>query len=89
MIGLIKALGMNNANVRKLFLMISLKLIGTGMLWGNLFGIAACLIQQYFKLVKLDSTVYYVEYVAVEINWIYFLILNDEFQGPILEFFPL
>lgn len=76
MIGLIKALGMNNANVRKLFLMISLKLIGKGMLWGNLFGIAACLIQQYFKLVKLDSAVYYIEYVAIEINWMYFLVLN-------------
>ncbi len=76
MIGLIKALGMNNANVRKLFLMISLKLIGKGMLWGNLFGIAACLIQQYFKPVKLDSAVYYVEYVAIEINWLYFLVLN-------------
>jgi lipoprotein-releasing system permease protein len=76
MVGLVKALGMSNANVRKIFLMISLKLVGKGLLWGNIFGIAACLIQQYFKIVKLDSSIYYVEYVAVDINWLYFLGLN-------------
>lgn len=76
MVGLVKALGMSNANVRKVFLMISLKLVGKGLLWGNVFGIAACLLQQYFKIVKLDSSIYYVEYVAVDINWLYFLGLN-------------
>ncbi|MBL7921343.1 MAG: ABC transporter permease [Bacteroidia bacterium] len=76
MVGLVKALGMSNTNVRKIFLMISLKLVGKGLLWGNVFGIAACLLQQYFKIVKLDSSIYYVEYVAVDINWLYFLGLN-------------
>lgn len=76
MVGLVKALGMSNVNVRKIFLMISLKLIGKGLLWGNIFGIAACLLQYYFKIVKLDSSIYYVEYVAVDINWLYFLGLN-------------
>ncbi|MBA3681098.1 MAG: ABC transporter permease [Bacteroidetes bacterium] len=76
MVGLVKALGMSNGNVRKIFLTISLKLVGKGLLWGNVFGIAACLIQQYFKIVKLDSSIYYVEYVAVDINWLYFLGLN-------------
>ncbi|MEO6302770.1 MAG: FtsX-like permease family protein, partial [Bacteroidia bacterium] len=76
MVGLVKALGMSNANVRKIFLMISLKLVGKGLLWGNLFGITACLLQYYFKVVKLDSSIYYVEYVAVDINWMYFLGLS-------------
>ena len=76
MVGLLKALGMDNAQVRKIFLLISLKLVGKGLLWGNLIGITACLLQQYFKIIKLDSTVYYVEYVAIDINWLYFLGLN-------------
>jgi lipoprotein-releasing system permease protein len=76
MVGLVKALGMKNANVRRIFLFISMKLIGRGMLWGNVFGIALCLLQYYFKLVKLDSETYYVDYVAIEINWYYFLLLN-------------
>ncbi|MDO8999239.1 MAG: ABC transporter permease [Bacteroidota bacterium] len=76
MVGLVKALGMNNAQVRKIFLFISLKLVGKGLLWGNIIGITACLLQQYFKIIKLDSEIYYVEYVAIDINWLYFIGLN-------------
>jgi lipoprotein-releasing system permease protein len=76
MVGLVKALGMNNANVRKIFLHISMKLIGRGMLWGNVIGIGLCLLQYYLKIAKLDSETYYVDYVAIEINWYYFLLLN-------------
>lgn len=76
MIGLVKALGMSNINVRKVFLYISLRLIGRGLLWGNLVGIGLCFIQYYFKLASLDSDTYYVDHVAIEINWLYFLLLN-------------
>lgn len=76
MVGLVKALGMNNVNVRKIFLHISMKLIGKGMLWGNLIGIGLCLLQYYLKIAKLDGETYYVDYVAIEMNWYYFLLLN-------------
>ncbi len=76
MVGLVKALGMSNVSVRKIFLFISLKLIGRGLLWGNVVGVGLCLLQYYFKLAKLDSDTYYVDYVVVEINWLYFLLLN-------------
>jgi len=76
MIGLIKALGMSNASVRKLFLLVSLKLITKGLLWGNIIGISMCLIQYYFKPIKLDSETYYVEYVVINLNWFYILLLN-------------
>ena len=46
------------------------------MLWGNILGIGLCLIQYYFELAKLDSDTYYVDHVAVLINWWYFLALN-------------
>lgn len=76
MVGLVKAMGMSNVSVRKIFLFIALKLIGRGMLWGNIIGIGLCLIQYYFELAKLDSDTYYVDHVAVQINWLYFLALN-------------
>jgi len=76
MVGLLKSLGMTNFNVRKIFLFISLRLIGRGMIWGNLFGIGLCFVQYYFKIAKLDSETYYVDFVAVEFNWYYFLLLN-------------
>lgn len=76
MVGLVKALGMTNPSVRKIFLHISLRLIGRGMLWGNILGIGLCYIQYYFKIAQLDSETYYVDAVAIEINWYYFLLLN-------------
>lgn len=76
MVGLVKALGMNNPDVRKIFLNISYKLIGKGMLWGNVAGIGLCLLQYYFRIAKLDSETYYVDFVAIDINWYYFLLLN-------------
>jgi lipoprotein-releasing system permease protein len=68
---------MGNFSVRKIFFYISLKLISKGLLYGNLIGISLCLIQQYFQLIKLDSETYYVDFVAIDINWIYFLYLNS------------
>jgi lipoprotein-releasing system permease protein len=76
MIGLIKALGMPNVSVRKIFIIVSLKLTLKGMLWGNLIGLGLCFIQYYFKLIKLNSDVYYVDFVAVQFNWSLILILN-------------
>ncbi|PBQ34059.1 hypothetical protein CNR22_20510 [Sphingobacteriaceae bacterium] len=76
MVGLVKALGMTNPNVRRIFLYISFRLIGKGMLWGNVIGIGFCLLQYYFRFVKLDSETYYVDHVVVYINWFYFLLLN-------------
>jgi len=76
MIGLLKALGMGNTSVRNIFLRISYKLIGQGMIWGNVFGILLCWLQYHFKIVKLDSETYYVDYVAVQFNWTYIALLN-------------
>ncbi|MES2678642.1 MAG: ABC transporter permease [Bacteroidota bacterium] len=76
MIGLVKALGMTNVSVRKIFLLISFRLVGKGLLWGNVAGISLCLLQYYFKIARLDSDTYYVDFVAIEINWLYFLFLN-------------
>ena len=76
MIGLIKAMGMSNVSVRKVFFFVSLKLLWRGLLIGNVIGIGAVLLQYYFQLVKLDSSTYYVEYVPVIFNVTYILILN-------------
>lgn len=76
MVGMLKSLGMSNAGVRKIFFYISLKLLSRGLLWGNILGISLCLIQYYLQPAKLDSSVYYIDAVAVEINWLFYLLLN-------------
>lgn len=76
MVGLLKSMGMSNVRVRKIFFYISLRLLGRGLLYGNLIGIGLVLIQLYFRPFKLDSETYYVEYVPVIFSFIYILMLN-------------
>jgi lipoprotein-releasing system permease protein len=76
MIGMLKSLGMSNANVRKVFVRVSLNLILKGLIWGNLIGLTLCYIQKFWKPIKLNSDVYYVDFVAIEINWQLIVLLN-------------
>jgi len=76
MIGILKALGAANVNIRKIFLYYGSFLIIRGMLWGNIIGILVCLIQQHFGIVKLDEASYYVSVVPIHLNWIHILLLN-------------
>lgn len=76
MIGILKALGEDNLSIRKIFLYVSFFLIGKGMLWGNVIGIAVCLIQRYFSLIKLDSAVYYLDAVPIHLSISSLILLN-------------
>ena len=76
MIGILKALGCGNASLRKIFMYVALFLVGKGLLWGNVIGLALCYIQKYLKVIKLDPESYYLDVVPVEIIYIYILLLN-------------
>ena len=76
MIGILKAMGADNWNVRKIFLYNAFYLITRGLLWGNLIGIGILLIQKYFGIIKLDPKNYYVNQAPVYLNWDYVLVLN-------------
>lgn len=76
MIGILKALGYSNGRIRKVFLYVSLFLIGKGLIWGNLIGISFCLLQHHFHWIKLDPETYYLDAVPVELNFVYILLLN-------------
>ena len=55
---------------------VSVFLVGKGMIWGNIIGIVLCLIQRHFHIVTLNPEAYYVPYVPIEINFWYVLWLN-------------
>jgi lipoprotein-releasing system permease protein len=76
MIGILKATGMANRRVRRIFFLLSLKLAGKGLLRGNLVGLLLCTLQYYFHVVKLDSTTYYTDHVAIEFDWVMIVLLN-------------
>ena len=76
MIGVLKSLGADNLTVRKTFLWFSVFLIGKGMLWGNLIGLAFYFVQRWFGIFKLDPETYYMATVPVSFNLWLFLLLN-------------
>ena len=76
MIGILKSIGATNWSVRKIFLYHSLFLIGKGMIWGNIVGLAIITLQYYTGIIPLDPEAYYVSTVPVLYNWPLFILLN-------------
>ena len=76
MIGILKALGGSDWNVRKIFIYNAMYLIGLGLFWGNLIGLGILFAQKYFGFIKLDPSTYYVSEAPVLINGWHILSLN-------------
>ncbi|MFD2908164.1 ABC transporter permease [Flavobacterium ardleyense] len=76
MIGILKAMGANNWNIRKIFLFNAFHLIARGLFWGNLIAISLLVIQQTLGVIQLNPESYYVSQAPVSINLFHILILN-------------
>ncbi|AFK04900.1 protein of unknown function DUF214 [Emticicia oligotrophica DSM 17448] len=76
MIGLLKALGSDNAKIRKIFIYNGLTIIIKGMAYGNIIGLGFCFLQKEFKIIPLDSESYYMSFVPISIDWLTVLWLN-------------
>lgn len=76
MIGTLKSLGMNDGSIRNIFIYQALYLTGVGLFWGNLIGIALCLIQQHFGIITLDEASYYVKVVPINLQLTHVILLN-------------
>ena len=68
-IGIMKALGARNSQVRHLFLNYALLIILRGIVIGNLLAFTLILVQKNTGLVTLDPEVYYIEAVPMLVNW--------------------
>ena len=69
MIGILKALGAGNGLVRSIFIYQGMSLILKGLVLGNLLGLGLCLIQDIFKVIKLNPHDYYMSFVPVSWHW--------------------
>lgn len=76
MIGILKAQGLDNGRLRRLFLWVALFLTGKGMLWGNLLGLGLCCAQRNWHIVALDPATYYLEWVPIHLSWPMILLVN-------------
>lgn len=67
-IGLLKALGMNDRAISKVFLSSAAALVGKGMLIGNVIALSFTILQSHTHLLTLDPSNYFVSFVPVKIN---------------------
>lgn len=84
MVGVLKALGMSNGSLQRVFLYRAFFLVVRGMVWGNIVGIGLCLLQQWTHLVKLDPTGYMVSSVPVSLDAWWLVALNVGVLGVIV-----
>jgi lipoprotein-releasing system permease protein len=76
MIGILKALGSSNWEIRKIFLYNASYLIGIGLLSGNVLGIGLGLFQLNTHFFTLDQASYYMSFVPVQLDVQDILLLN-------------
>lgn len=76
MIGMLKAMGGKNSNIRYIFIFHALFLLSRGLLWGNILGIGLLLIQHYSGFITLNAEVYSLDTVPVSFNLFHILSIN-------------
>ncbi|NLN31112.1 MAG: ABC transporter permease [Bacteroidales bacterium] len=84
MIGVLKALGSHDKTIRDVFLYQAAYLIGKGLFWGNIIGIALSLLQLKTGLISLDPSSYYIKTVPVNLELIHIVLLNAGTMAAIL-----
>ena len=76
MIGILKAMGMQDSGIRKIFIYRSSIIVFKGLLYGNLFGLLLCILQQQFGIITLDPQNYFFTTAPIHINWLTVILLN-------------
>lgn len=76
LVGILKALGLANVNVRKIFFYVSIQLLMKGLLIGNFIGIGFCLLQGQFHFLTLNPETYYLDAVPINLSIIHILLIN-------------
>jgi lipoprotein-releasing system permease protein len=65
MIGILKALGTRNKQIRKIFIYNGMFMIAKGLLLGNIIGVGFGLLQDKFRILTLNPENYYMKFVPI------------------------
>ncbi|MBP5547878.1 MAG: ABC transporter permease [Bacteroidales bacterium] len=76
MIGLLKTLGSTNRSIRRIFMIKAARIVGTGIIAGDIIALVLCLLQNAFHIIKLDSESYSMTFVPIDLNIWYFLAIS-------------
>ena len=75
-IAVMKSLGANNTQVRRIFLHFATILVIRGLMWGFLLGVGLSFLQQKFHLVHLNPETYYIDAVPIHFSWPLIILLT-------------
>ncbi len=75
-IGLLKALGASNRQIRRVFMLMAERLVIRGLFWGNLLALVIIAVQNFTEIIPLDPASYYVDHVPVELTFGWFIGVN-------------
>ena len=76
LIGLLKTLGADGSMIRRIFILLTQKLILRSLIIGNVLGIGMALVQKHFHIIRLNPEAYYMPYVPIQIDWLTIALLN-------------
>ncbi len=74
-IGILRTLGLTRQSIIKLFVYLSMRVAFIGALIGIVLSVGFVFIQNYFSVIKLDSKIYFVDVLPVEITWQYVVVV--------------
>ena len=75
-IGMLKAIGASDWNIRHIFIYNSLQIILGGLFWGNLIAVTLSLLQIRFNFLKLDEAIYFMDFVPINIELFSLFLIN-------------
>jgi lipoprotein-releasing system permease protein len=75
-IGILKALGSQNGQIRRIFVNIGINMVLKGLFWGNLLGLGLGFLQWKYKVIPLDASNYFINYVPIAWHWLSVFLIN-------------
>lgn len=75
-IGVARAMGASIGQVREVFIYLAMKVAFTGLIIGNILTIAILWAQQHWHFLPLDADAYYIDFVPVQLDAWWILLLN-------------
>lgn len=75
-IGLLKAIGATNGQIRRMFIYMAERLVIRGIVIGDIIALGFIWLQGHYHILPLDAEAYYLNYVPVDISWQAVVIVN-------------
>lgn len=75
-IGILRAIGADRSLVRNIFVLLTLRLVGAGLVSGNIIAMALIWLQSTYSIIPLDPEMYYLDCVPTSWNLTGFLLID-------------